>query len=63
MLVAQPSVEQQRAKRLALTHARTNKYKNRAPAGGAAAAAPEKGALVGPSAPTSTSTRWALVTP
>ena len=34
-----------------------------APAGGAAAAAPEGGALVGPSAPTSTSTRWALVTP
>jgi hypothetical protein len=34
-----------------------------APAGGAAAAAPERGALAGPSAPTSTSTRWALVTP
>jgi hypothetical protein len=33
-----------------------------APAGGAAAAAPERGALGGPSAPTSTSTRWALVT-
>jgi hypothetical protein len=32
-----------------------------APAGGAAAAALEGGALVGPSAPTSTSTRWALV--
>jgi hypothetical protein len=35
----------------------------RAPAGGAAAAAPEGGALACPSAPTSTSTRWALVTP
>jgi hypothetical protein len=34
-----------------------------APAGGAPAAAPEGGALAGPSAPTSTSTRWALVTP
>jgi hypothetical protein len=34
-----------------------------APAGGAAAAAPEGCALAGPSAPTSTSTRWALVTP
>jgi hypothetical protein len=34
-----------------------------APAGGAAAAAPERGALAGPSARTSTSTRWALVTP
>jgi hypothetical protein len=34
-----------------------------APAGGAAAATPEGGALVGPSAPTSTSTRWALITP
>jgi hypothetical protein len=34
-----------------------------APAGGAAAEAPERGALAGPSAPTSTSTRWALVTP
>jgi hypothetical protein len=33
-----------------------------APAGGAAAAAPERGALAGPSAPTSTSTRRALVT-
>jgi hypothetical protein len=33
-----------------------------APAGGAAAGAPEGGALAGPSAPTSTSTRWALVT-
>jgi hypothetical protein len=33
-----------------------------APADGAAAAAPEGGALVGPSAPTSTSTRWALLT-
>jgi hypothetical protein len=33
-----------------------------APAGCAAAAAPEGGALAGPSAPTSTSTRWALVT-
>jgi hypothetical protein len=33
-----------------------------APAGGAAVAAPERGALPGPSAPTSTSTRWALVT-
>jgi hypothetical protein len=32
-----------------------------APAGGAAAA-PERVALAGPSAPTSTSTRWALVT-
>jgi hypothetical protein len=38
-------------------------YLVRAPAGGAAAAAPEGGALAGPSAPTSTSTRWALVTP
>jgi hypothetical protein len=34
-----------------------------APAGGVAAAAPERGALAGPSAPTSTSTWWALVTP
>jgi hypothetical protein len=34
-----------------------------APAGGAAAAAPEGGALACPSAPTSTSARWALVTP
>jgi hypothetical protein len=34
-----------------------------APAGGTAAAAPEEGALAGPSAPTSTSTRWAMVTP
>jgi hypothetical protein len=34
-----------------------------APAGGAAAAAPKGGALARPSAPTSTSTRWALVTP
>jgi hypothetical protein len=34
-----------------------------APAGGAAAAAPERGALAGPSAPTSTSTRWAMVAP
>jgi hypothetical protein len=34
-----------------------------APPGGAAAAAPEGGALAGPLAPTSTSTRWALVTP
>jgi hypothetical protein len=33
-----------------------------APAGGAAAAAPERGALACPSAPTSYSTRWALVT-
>jgi hypothetical protein len=33
-----------------------------APAGGVAAAAPERGALGGPSAPNSTSTRWALVT-
>jgi hypothetical protein len=33
-----------------------------APAGGAAAEAPEGGAFAGPSAPTSTSTRWALVT-
>jgi hypothetical protein len=33
-----------------------------APAGGAAAAAPEGGALPGQSAPTSTSTRWTLVT-
>jgi hypothetical protein len=32
-----------------------------APAGGAAAAAPEGGALARPSAPTSTFTRWALV--
>jgi hypothetical protein len=32
-----------------------------APAGGASAAAPERGALAGPSAPTSNSTRWALV--
>jgi hypothetical protein len=31
-------------------------------AGGAAAAASEGDAFVGPSAPTSTSTRWALVT-
>jgi hypothetical protein len=31
-------------------------------AGGAAVAAPERGALESPSAPTSTSTRWALVT-
>jgi hypothetical protein len=38
-------------------------YLNRAPAGGAAAAAPEGIALACPSAPTSTSTRWALVTP
>jgi hypothetical protein len=30
-------------------------------AGGVAVAAPERGALGGPSAPTSTSTRWALV--
>jgi hypothetical protein len=35
----------------------------KAPAGDAAAAAPDRGALAGPSAPTSTSTRWALVTP
>jgi hypothetical protein len=35
----------------------------KAPAGGAAAAAPERGALAGPLAPTSTSTRWALVAP
>jgi hypothetical protein len=34
-----------------------------APAGGVAAAAPEGDALACPSAPTSTSTRWALVTP
>jgi hypothetical protein len=34
-----------------------------APAGGAAAAAPEGGTLACPSALTSTSTRWALVTP
>jgi hypothetical protein len=34
-----------------------------APAGGAAAAAPEGGALACPSAPTFTSTRWTLVTP
>jgi hypothetical protein len=33
-----------------------------APAGGAAPAAPERGALGSASAPTSTSTRWALVT-
>jgi hypothetical protein len=33
-----------------------------APAGGATAAAPEGGAFACPSAPTSTSTRWALVT-
>ena len=39
------------------------RYHRKAPAGGAAAAAPEGGALAGPSAPTSTSTRWALVTP
>jgi hypothetical protein len=32
-----------------------------APAGGAAAAAPEGGLLGCPSAPTSTSTRWALI--
>jgi hypothetical protein len=35
---------------------------DRAPAGGAAAAAPEWGVLAGPSAPTSTSMRWALAT-
>jgi hypothetical protein len=32
-------------------------------AAGGAAAAPEGGALASPSAPTFTSTRWALVTP
>jgi hypothetical protein len=37
-------------------------WTSRAPVGGAAAAASERGALAGPSAPTSTSTRWALVT-
>jgi hypothetical protein len=40
----------------------TCRHKSVAPAGGAAAAAPERGALAGQSAPTSTSTRWALVT-
>jgi hypothetical protein len=39
------------------------KLPEEAPAGDAAAAAPERGALAGPSAPTSISTRWALVTP
>jgi hypothetical protein len=34
-----------------------------APAGGVAAAGPEGGALADPSAPTSTSTWWAMVTP
>jgi hypothetical protein len=33
-----------------------------APTGGVTVAIPERGALAGPSAPTSTSTRWALVT-
>jgi hypothetical protein len=37
-------------------------FQKEAPAGGAAAAAPERGALACPSAPTSTSTRWAPVT-
>jgi hypothetical protein len=36
-------------------------YRVKAPAGGAAAAAREGCALAGPSAPTSNSTRWALV--
>jgi hypothetical protein len=39
-----------------------SEYDEAAPAGGAAAAAPERGALAWPSAPTSTSTRWALLT-
>jgi hypothetical protein len=38
-------------------------YPLTASAGGAAAAAHEGGALADPSAPTPTSTRWALVTP
>jgi hypothetical protein len=38
------------------------RYLHGSPAGGAAAAALEWGALARPSAPTSTSTRWALVT-
>jgi hypothetical protein len=43
-------------------HASSHNSIRTAPAGGAAAAAPERDALTGPSAPTSTSTRWAPVT-
>jgi hypothetical protein len=39
-----------------------NSFPHSGAAGGAAAAAEEGGALARPSAPTSTSTRWALVT-
>jgi hypothetical protein len=42
-------------------HHEEDRNDRRAPAGGAAAAAPVGGVLAGPLAPTSISTRWALV--